>query len=130
MTEKRMAPGKDAVPFDLRDRTFLFTVHVIKWVRLLPNDTGTQVVGRQLCRSSSSIGANVEEADGTDTPKDRVYKWVLARKEARESRYWIRVVCAIGSDSPEGQALAQEAQELINILSALINKGKRNLGAT
>lgn len=55
---------------------------------------------------------------------------MLARKEAHESRYWIRVLCAIGSDSPEGQALAQETQELINILSALINKGKRNLGAT
>lgn len=130
MSEKRMAPGKTDTPFDLRDRTFLFSVRVIKWIRLLPNDTGTQVVVRQLCKSSMSIGANVEETDGADTPKDRVYKWVLARKEARESRFWIRLLCAIGSDSPEGQALVQEAHELVNILSALITKGKRNLGAT
>lgn len=47
MTEKRMVPGQSDTPFDLRERTFLFTVRVIKWVRLLPNDTGTQVVVRQ-----------------------------------------------------------------------------------
>lgn len=89
-----------------------------------------QLSVRQLCKPSTSISANAEEADGADTPKDRVYKWVLARKEARESRFWIRLLCAIGSDSPEGQALVQETHELVNILSTLITKGKRNLGAT
>ena len=127
MAERRMAPGKADVPYDLRERTFLFSVRVIKWVRTLPRDLGTQVAARQLVEAATSVGANIEEADGSDTPKDRVYKWTLSRKEARESRYWARVICAAGSDSEEGRALVQESTELVNILSTLINKGKRSL---
>ena len=115
-------------PYDIRDRTFLFAVRTIKWVRTLPRDLGTQVAARQLVESATSVGANVEEADGADTQKDRVYKWTLLRKEARESRYWIRVIHTATSDSAEARALEQESTELVNILSAMINKGKRSLG--
>ena len=127
--KKRMAPGKEDVPYDIRERTFLFGVRVIKWIRTLPNDTGTQIVVRQLVRSATSIGANVEEADGADTQKDKVYKWTLSRKEAREARYWARIICASGSDSEEGRSLIQESSELINILSSLIAKNKQSLNS-
>ncbi|MBI4788043.1 MAG: four helix bundle protein [Chloroflexi bacterium] len=126
MVEKRSGEDK---PFDIRERTFLFAVAIVKWVRMLPRDFGTQVAARQLVESATSVGANVEEADGADTAKDRVYKWTLSRKEARESRYWIRVICAANTGSPEAQTLEQESAELINILSAMINKGKRSLAA-
>ena len=114
-------------PYDIRDRTFQFSVRVIKWVRTLPRDLGTQIAARQLVESATSIGTNVEEADGADTPKDRVYKWTLSRKEARESRYWIRVIYTASADSPEARALEQEVTEIIKILSTLINKGKQSL---
>lgn len=123
----KVNPVKQDVPFDLRDRTFLFSVRAIKWVRTLPKDHGTQIAARQFLRSATSIGANYEEADGADTHKDRVYKWSLCRKEAREARYWTRVICAAGADSKEGRAVEQETTELVNILSALIRKGKQNL---
>ncbi len=125
MAEENVSGDK---PFDIRDRTFLFAVRTIKWVRTLPRDLGTQVAARQLAASATSVGANVEEADGADTQKDRVYKWTLSRKEARESRFWVRVIRAASSDSAEARALEQESTELVNILSALINKGKRSLG--
>ena len=127
MSERRLAPGKKDVPYDIRERTFLFAVQVIKWVRTLPRDLGTQVAARQLVEAATSIGANVEEADGAETSKDRVYKWSLARKEAREARYWIRLICASGSDSAGGRALEQESTELLRILSALVSKGKRSI---
>ena len=76
-----------------------------------------------------SIGANVEEADGADTTKDRVCKWTLSRKEAREARYWNRILCAVGEASSEGQAIGQECLELVNILSTLIRKGKSVLSS-
>lgn len=120
------APKRN-VPYDLRERTFQFSVRVIRWVRTLPRDLGTQIAAKQLVEAATSIGANVEEADGADTPRDRVYKWTISRKEARESRYWVRVICASGAHSPEGQALEQESTELLKILSTLINKGKRSL---
>ena len=115
------------VPYDLRERTFQFSVRVIKWVRLLPRDMGTQIAAKQLIESATSVGANVEEADGADTAKDRVYKWTISRKEGRESRYWIRVIRAASADSPEAAALEQESIELVKILSTLINKGKQAL---
>lgn len=126
MPEKRSVAGKENAPYDLRERTFVFSVRVLKWARTLPHDLGTQVAARQLVEAATSVGANVEEADGADTARDRVYKWTLSRKEAREARYWLRVICAAGADSTEGQALAQEALELVKILSTLIAKGKRS----
>ncbi|MBI3742613.1 MAG: four helix bundle protein, partial [Chloroflexi bacterium] len=117
MAEKQNAQSK---PFDIRERTFLFSVNVIKWMRTLPKDLGTQIAARQLIESATSVGANVEEADGAGTTRDRVNKWTISRKEAREARYWIRVICTASADSPEGRALEQESTELINILSALI----------
>jgi len=130
MTGQRTAPGKKDVPYDIRERTFVFSVRIIKWVRTLPRDMGIQIAAKQLVESATSVGANVEEATGADTSKDRVYKWTVSRKEAREARYWIRVVCAASVASPEGRALEQESSELINILSALINKGKGSLDAS
>lgn len=127
MAQTSMAPGKKGVPYDIRERTFLFAVSVIKWARTLPKDMGTQIAAKQLIEAATSIGANVEEADGADTAKDRVYKWTVSRKEARESRYWIRLISASGAESPEGRALKQEGAELVNIISVLINRGKRSL---
>ncbi len=125
--EKRMAPGKADVPYDIRERTFRFAVEIIRWARALPKDTGTQIAAKQLLRAATSVGANVEEATGAETTKDRLNKWAIARKEAREARYWVRVIGAATVDTPGGRALEQESTELINILSALINKGKRSL---
>ncbi len=120
-------PETIQVPYDLRERTFQFSVRIIKWVRTLPHDIATQIVVKQLVESSTSVGANVEEADGADTPKDRVYKWTLSRKEARESRYWIRILRAASADSPDGEGLEQESTALVKILSTLINKGKNSM---
>jgi len=50
-----------------------------------------------------------------------------SRKEGRESRFWIRTICAANTESPEGLALIQESTELINILSTLIKKNKDSL---
>lgn len=105
MSEKRMVPEKKKTPYDIRERTFLFSVQLLKWARTLPHDMGIQIAARQMLESGTSVGANVEEADGADTPKDRIYKWTLSRKEARETRYWIRILCMAGAELPEGRAL-------------------------
>lgn len=66
-----MAEAKH-VPYDLRERTFQFSVRVIKWVRTLPRDLGTQIAAKQLIESATSVGANVEEDDGADTQGSRL----------------------------------------------------------
>ena len=129
MAERRTPSGKSDTPYDLRERTFLLSVRAVKWVRTLPRDMGTQIAAKQFLEAVMSIGANIEEADGADTPKDRVYKSSLSRKEAREARYWTRVLYAVGEPSSEGQAIQQECSELVKILSTLIRKGKSALSS-
>ena len=74
----------------------------------------------QLSKSATSVGANVEEADGAESRRDFVHKMSIARKEARESRYWLRVARAAILDTGEFSALEQESDELVRILSAII----------
>ena len=81
--------------------------------------------GKQLIRSSGSIGANLEEADGTLTKKDFINKMAIARREARESKYWLRLIQQVNRlECPELVTLIGEANELVLILSAIINKVK------
>lgn len=115
-------PDMPRKPFDIRERTFLFAVATVKWVKRLPNDSASQILARHLIRSVTSIGANIEEADGTVTEEDKVYKWAIARKEARETRYWLRLIDATSASGAECGVLVQEATEIINILSAMIKK--------
>ena len=73
--------------YDLKDRTLTFAIKTIKFIKHLPKDTSGFTISDQLARSSTSIGANIEEADGASTRNDMFYKMSLARKEARETRY-------------------------------------------
>ena len=86
MNEKANVRRK-GVPYDIRERAFQFAVQVVNFVRTLPHDMTAQTLGQQLLRAATSVGANIEEADGATTAKDRTYKRTLARKEAREARY-------------------------------------------
>jgi len=116
------APGdwEREVPYDIREQTFQFAVQVLKAVRKLPDDSATRVVAYQLAKSATSVGANVEEADGAESRRDFVHKMSIARKEARESRYWLRVVRAAILDRTEFCSLEQESDELVRIISSII----------
>jgi four helix bundle protein len=113
------------VPYDIRERTFQFAVRVIRAVRCLPDDAATRVVAYQLVKAATSVGANVEEADGAESKRDFVHKMSIARKEARESRYWIRIVRASIMDSDVWSSLQQESEELTRILSGIINSARK-----
>ncbi len=117
--------GRD-VPFDIKQRTFLFGVHVIKLVGKLPRTVAGIEVGRQLIRAGTSVGSNMEEADGAISRRDFVNHTRIARKEARESRYWLAMIeSADLLHDPELKALSQEADELVRILSSIITSATR-----
>jgi len=119
-----MAQRKD-VPFDIRERTFLFGVRIVRFVRAMPRDVAGVEVARQLLRSGTSVGANVEESDGAESTADKIHKLKVACKEAKESRFWLRTIKeAELLASPELDALLAECLELVKILSSIIN----NLG--
>jgi four helix bundle protein len=120
--------GEVKPPYEIKDRTFEFGVMVVQLVDRLPNSLAGRELGRQLIRAGTSVGANVEEADAAESDKDFVHKVSIARKEARESRYWLRLLKESGVWQAKGMDyLVQEATELIKILSTIIRNKKNKL---
>lgn len=119
------------VPFDIRKRTFLFAVRVVQFVGKLPRTTAAIEIARQLVRAGSSVGCNVEEADGALSRKDFVNHIRIARKEARETRFWFRLIeTAALLHDPELPALIQETDELVRILSKIASTATKRLTPT
>src|SRR5271167_4713982 len=107
-------------PRDLVERMFQFALAIIHLCKDCERRNGTaRTLARQLLRSGTSVGANVEEAQAGQSRPDFISKYAIALKEARESRYWLRLLIESG-DSPResGSALVQEAEELKRIIAS------------
>jgi len=111
---------------DIQERTFRFAVRIIKLVGKLPQTVAGIAVGRQLVPSGTSVGSNMQEADEALSKKDFINHVRIARKEVRESKYWLTLIAATGLlNDPEIGALTQEAGELTRILSGIIASATR-----
>ena len=109
-------------PRDLEDRTFLFAQSIRTFVKTLPRTLSNTEDIRQLVRASGSVAANWIEADEALSKKDFLLRVKICRREAKESRLFLRLM-DVGTDNANGRdALAAEARELILIFSAIINK--------
>jgi four helix bundle protein len=113
-----------AKPRDLEDRTFLFAESVRTFVKQLPRSLSNTEDVRQLVRASGSVAANWIEADEALSKKDFLMRAKISRKEAKESRLFLRLVDAGLTKSNIGarDALAAEARELTLIFSSIISK--------
>ena len=78
-----------------------------------------------MLRAATSIGACVEEAHAGESQRDFLHKMSIACKEARESRYWLRLIKATIKDNETVDALLQESDELVRILSTIVSKARR-----
>ena len=115
-------------PQDIQKRTFDFAVRIVKLVDRLPDALAGREAGKQVFRSGSSVGANVQEADGAESKKDFIHKIAIAYKEARETRYWLGVIrAAILVDDREVNELWNEADELVRILYAILKSSRSSL---
>src|SRR6266850_1395787 len=106
--------------YDLEDRTLKFAARVNKYINSLPKNIPNVETCKQLTRSSGSVGANYIEANESLSKKDFLCRIKICRKEAKETRYWLRLIEA--SEDPvakERDLLVKEAQELMNIFSAI-----------
>jgi len=112
--------------FDIQERTFGFAVRVVKMVSRLPRTVAGIELGKQVVRSATSIGANVEEADAAESKQDFIHKMSIAHKETRETRYWLRIIQAALLDDAEVRALIQESDELVRILYTIIENARKN----
>jgi four helix bundle protein len=106
--------------YDLEERTEAFAKNVRDFVKRLPKDLANIEYSQQLVRSSGSVGANYIEANEALGRKDFLMRVRISRKEAKESRYWLRLLVPKEDLEAERERLVQEATELILILSAIV----------
>jgi four helix bundle protein len=120
-----MFEDENSKRFDLEERTFQFARRTRAFVKTLTKTIGNVEDARQVIRSSGSVGANYIEANEALSKKDFVLRIKICRKEAKESRYWLRLIEALGAGpAGERELLVQEAQELMNIFGAIVRKSE------
>ena len=112
---------------DICDRTFAFAVRIVRLCRYLYMQPDVdRVLIKQLSKSGTSIGANVEEAQAGQSDLDFISKYAIALKEARETCYWLRLLVAaecVPADRVDD--LIQESSEIMKIIAAIIISAKR-----
>ena len=115
---------------DLRLRTIDFSVRVVKVFSALPTGRPAQIMGEQLLRSATSVGAHYREAVRAKSSADYISKMQGALQELDESAYWMEllVACQIMPEK-KLRLLMQETNELIAILTAIQKKVKKRLAA-
>ncbi len=115
---------------DIEKRTFEFALRIIRLCRTLGDDRTGRVMMNQLLRSGTSIGANVEEAQGAQSKRDFIAKMSISQKEAWETLYWLRLIAESELLSADRMApIIQEADEILRIISAIIVSARKNAPA-
>lgn len=108
---------------NLEQRTYSFALNCRLYIQKLPKTISNIEDGKQVIRSSGSIGANYIEANEKLGDKDLSFRLKIARKEAKESKYWLHLLHELNPDFRHiSESLILEVEELRNILSAIIIK--------
>ena len=115
----------------IKEKSFKFAVRTIRLYQFLINDKKEYVLSKQLLRSGTSIGANINEALQGSSKKDLINKLNISLKEAKEKEYWISLLKETDylSDN-QATSILEDCVELIKILVALIKSSKSNIQNT
>jgi len=97
----------------IQQKSYSFALRMIKLYQFLAQDKEEFVISKQILRSGTSIGANIEEAIGGQTKKDFFLKITLSYKEARETHYWLR--------------LLKDCEEILKLLASIQKTTRKNL---
>src|SRR5687768_15047566 len=110
----------------IQDRSFEFALRIVRLHDYLFTKRGAaRVIARQLLNSGTSVGANLEEATAAQSKPDFISKCSIAAKEARETRYWLRLLTACKSIPTQRIApLVQEAGEIVAIVTTIVKKAE------
>ncbi len=110
----------------IKERSFEFAVRIVTLCRELEGSVvTTNALINQLIRSGTSIGANIEEAHGSQSKADFTAKMYIACKEARETHYWLRLLIATEVIKPKRlELLLDESNQIVAILTTIVKKSK------
>jgi four helix bundle protein len=116
--------NKNSKQYDLEDRTLEFARNVRFFVKKLPKTIANIEDGKQLIKSSGSIGANYIEANEALSKKDFIMRIKICRKEAKETWYWLNLIDPQEDMESDRRDLIKESIELTNIFGAILRKSE------
>lgn len=113
----------------LRSKSYDFALRIIRTYQYLGSKKREFVLSKQLLRSGTSIGANVEEAIGGQSERDFLAKISISYKEARETHYWTRLLRDSGYlTTKQAESLLQDNEELLKIIGSIQRTIKSRMG--
>lgn len=119
-----MSQTTNSKQYDLEERSYQFSKRVRDYIKQLPRTISNIEYGKQLIRSSGSIGANYIEANESLSKKDFVMRVKICKKESKESRYWLKLAEPVKEQTQEQESLIQEVIELMKIFGSIIENIK------
>ncbi|UQB43371.1 four helix bundle protein [Thiomicrospira microaerophila] len=111
------------------NKAFGFAVRVVKLHQFLSKEHKEYVLSKQVLRSGTSIGANINEAQAGQSKADFIAKMSIASKEARETKYWIALLCEtnyLDQNDHHVKTLLEQSEELIKILTSIVKTAQQN----
>jgi four helix bundle protein len=115
----------------VRDKSYAFALRIVMLYRMLSEEKREFVLSKQVLRSGTSIGANIEEALGGQSGKDFQSKLLIAYKEARETLYWLRLLHDSGYiDDKTFDSLNLDCNELLRLLGSITKSMKEKLNSS
>lgn len=116
-------------PLDLRTRTSDFALRIVKLYSSLPKTTEAQVLGKQVLRSGTSVGANYREGNRAKSDADIVNKFESVLQELDETDYWLDLLVRSGIlPASKAETLIKETNELLAIFTTIVTKIKKRMG--
>lgn len=105
------------------DKSFAFALKVINYCEVLEQNKKF-VISHQLLKSGTSIGANINEAQSSESRADFIHKLKIAAKEAEETKYWL-LLCQEAANYPFDETLINDLSEILRLLTSIINSAKK-----
>ena len=111
----------------IRSKSFDFSVRIVNLYKVLYYERNEKTLSKQLLRSGTSIGANIEEGIAAFSKKEFIYKLHISYKEANESFYWIKLLYRTNYiNDVEFESLKLNIEEIIKLLTSIIKSSKLN----
>jgi four helix bundle protein len=109
----------------LKDKSYIFALRIIKLYQFLIKEKKKYVLSKQILKSGTSIGANIEEGDAAQTKKDFIAKLSISFKEAKETHYWLRLLKDSKIiDEKHFNSIIIDCEELIKLLVIILKTSK------
>lgn len=108
------------------EKSFEFALKIIELYKILQQEN-EYIISKQILRSGTSIGANVQEATAGFSKKDFTHKMSIASKEARETRYWLQLLNKSNITNTNVDVHLKEVEHLISILTKIVKTAQQNL---